>query len=284
MTTPAAGWYPDPAGSGRLRYWNGQAWTGHVSPPDPEPEPVVATPEPDPEPPTLTAPPVFAPVAAAPPVAPTQAPQAVGPGWQQPAVADRLGPDGQVLSGWWRRFFGYLIDAVLISIIAALVIGIYAAMTGGFGTLFNADAWSALLAKAEANPGYQPSQAEIEGLLGPGLLPLIGWVTVVSLFLNFLNGVVLVASSGQTVGDRVVGTRKVTAGRHIPGFGAAMLRWLIPVALSLLQVLPVIGIAALAVWVLDYLWPLWDQRRQALHDKAAQTYVERTALTGPVNR
>jgi hypothetical protein len=27
---PPAGFYPDPHGSGRLRYWNGQAWTEHL--------------------------------------------------------------------------------------------------------------------------------------------------------------------------------------------------------------------------------------------------------------
>jgi len=32
MTTPAAGWYPDPASPENVRWWDGAAWTQHVQP------------------------------------------------------------------------------------------------------------------------------------------------------------------------------------------------------------------------------------------------------------
>ena len=32
MTAPAAGWYPDPAGSGGQRWWNGSTWGEQVQP------------------------------------------------------------------------------------------------------------------------------------------------------------------------------------------------------------------------------------------------------------
>jgi hypothetical protein len=33
------GWYPDPAGSGMLRWWNGRQWTDHLEYPRPEIQP-----------------------------------------------------------------------------------------------------------------------------------------------------------------------------------------------------------------------------------------------------
>jgi RDD family len=45
--------------------------------------------------------------------------------------------------------------------------------------------------------------------------------------------------------------------------GAAFMRLLVRVALSFVPFLP----------MLDMLWPLWDERRQTLHDKAVNCYV-----------
>jgi Protein of unknown function (DUF2510) len=35
MAEASPGWYPDPGGSGNLRYWNGRKWTSETQPPDP---------------------------------------------------------------------------------------------------------------------------------------------------------------------------------------------------------------------------------------------------------
>ena len=44
-STPGPGWYPDPAGSGRLRWWDGTAWTVHFSAPPSYPGPPVTRPQ-----------------------------------------------------------------------------------------------------------------------------------------------------------------------------------------------------------------------------------------------
>jgi hypothetical protein len=44
--TVPAGWHPDPAGSGQLRWWDGVAWTVHLTEPQPIAPTVVRTPEP----------------------------------------------------------------------------------------------------------------------------------------------------------------------------------------------------------------------------------------------
>jgi uncharacterized protein YxjI len=45
--SPPPGWYPDPAGGGGSRWWNGQGWTEHVQPaPAPPPPPPAAPPPP----------------------------------------------------------------------------------------------------------------------------------------------------------------------------------------------------------------------------------------------
>jgi Protein of unknown function (DUF2510) len=48
VSAPAAGWYPDPAGSGGTRWWDGTSWTEHLqaaqAPPAPVAQPATVAP------------------------------------------------------------------------------------------------------------------------------------------------------------------------------------------------------------------------------------------------
>lgn len=59
VTTPAAGWHPDPTGQHESRYWDGSQWTEHVAGQGPQPPPVAAPP-PEPPPAPAAAPPAAA--------------------------------------------------------------------------------------------------------------------------------------------------------------------------------------------------------------------------------
>jgi uncharacterized RDD family membrane protein YckC len=58
-------------------------------------------------------------------------------------------------------------------------------------------------------------------------------------------------------------------------WGTVLLRWLVQNAGSIVGVVPVAGSAGSLFSLLDSLWPLWDDKNQALHDKAARTNVVR---------
>lgn len=69
---------------------------------------------------------------------------------------------------------------------------------------------------------------------------------------------------GQTPGQAVMGLKLVGVVSNSPiGGGQALVRWLVAWLLNLCCV----------GGILDYLWPLWDQRRQTLHDKAVGSIV-----------
>ena len=66
--------------------------------------------------------------------------------------------------------------------------------------------------------------------------------------------------------------------RERPGpmpWGTVLVRWLTQNLGGLAQLLPVVRLFSFVYTLLDDLWPLWDGKRQALHDKVARTNVVR---------
>ena len=100
------------------------------------------------------------------------------------------------------------------------------------------------------------------------IVPTLGVILVVlwvgAFFLGYwvlLEG----GESGQTFGKRAVGIRVRAEGGGRVGYGKALVRNLVARVIGLF---PFVGL-------IDVLWPLWDDKNQCLHDKAASTIVVR---------
>lgn len=82
-------------------------------------------------------------------------------------------------------------------------------------------------------------------------------------FVGLYNNVFLIAQRGYSIGQGVMRVMVVDANGNLLTTGTAFIRLLVRVAFALVPFLP----------LLDFLWPLWDMRRQTLHDKAVNSYV-----------
>jgi len=83
-------------------------------------------------------------------------------------------------------------------------------------------------------------------------------------YFSLLNG----GKRGQTLGKMVWDVRVRDAATGGPlGVPKAAVRYLAP---TLVFLIPILGFV---LWVADGLWPLWDRRRQAVHDKLAGSMV-----------
>jgi uncharacterized RDD family membrane protein YckC len=91
-------------------------------------------------------------------------------------------------------------------------------------------------------------------------------LVMAAVYYAILNG----SEMGQTFGKRAMGiqVRDAAGSGGTIGLQRAGLRY---VTVGLFRIVPFFGLFTL----LDGLWPLWDRRRQALHDKIAGSVVVR---------
>jgi uncharacterized RDD family membrane protein YckC len=96
------------------------------------------------------------------------------------------------------------------------------------------------------------------------------WLAMAAAYYAVLNG----SEMGQTFGKRAFGiqVRDATGEGGTIGVGRAGMRF---VTVGLYRIVLFFGLFTL----LDGLWPLWDPRRQALHDKIAGSVVVRVSQT-----
>lgn len=304
MSSQAAGWYDDPEDPAQQRYWDGNAWTDHRRPQQGTPpagfpqygqpaqhgqvyggQPPVQ-PQPQSEPRYGQRLPQY------------QQPQygqyagqqhQYGQPYPQPHYpqqpqgygyaghAAKVAPNGQPLSGWWRRVFAKIIDGIITSVIGLPLTGYFAVHYWRALESYFRDSMRAAEAGTPRTSLVLP--AEVYKWMIPAVL--------LSFLVSFLYEYLFLTKKGATPGKMALGI----AVRHIPAPGqfvpdpqavsgpppgiAVAKRYGFQIGLSVLGVIPLIGSFAGLAGLIDYLWPLWDTKHQALHDKVADTYVVR---------
>lgn len=244
MTQIPAGWFPDPAPptpgqAPLLRYWDGQQWTEHLHPSAPE--------------------------------ARTPAPYA-GP----------TTPDGAPLSGWWRRVAAQIIDGIAIGIVASVVtLPLQISVQDRMQRVLDRYQRS-----IDASNGATP---DLKAFLHD-YLDAAGPVFVWSLLISFAVFVVYEGGflrwKGATPGKMAlgIGVRLRDQPGRLP-WSSIVPRLLVKQGYTLVAVIALLQSGVLFVLVayaalllfslIDQSWPLWDSKRQAIHEKLARTNVVR---------
>jgi uncharacterized RDD family membrane protein YckC len=147
---------------------------------------------------------------------------------------------------WSSRVFGYLIDSVFVLV---AMCALYVVATLVFGSAMSM--------------GSLVGSSGLQGLGGLGCCCMLSLFPVASLAVGLYNKVYLVSQRGFSVGQGVMNLKVVDEQNHLLSQGAALLRLVAHAGLSFI---PFLGL-------IDLLWPLWDDRRQTLHDKAVGCFV-----------
>jgi uncharacterized RDD family membrane protein YckC len=158
-------------------------------------------------------------------------------GWQQPIGQAPQVFAGAELSGWWRRVGAYLLDSIFTAIVSWV----------GLGLLF--------------------AGSEAIGVI----LFLVGLVVA---FLYFpLTMMREGEHNGKSFGKQILGIRVARDDGQTVSFGWALLRQFVVIYL-LFQVVG--GFLFAIPWLIDVLWPLWDDQNRALHDMIVKSHVLKT--------
>ena len=187
-----------------------------------------------------------------------------------PAYSTALGvkttPDGVPLASYGQRVGAWFIDFV-IQLAITTVAGWY--WLSQFVTWYTS--WfTQIMNEAEAGGSPTFDQAQLSDQITGYVLP----ISLISFAVTIIYQVAFLTWRGATPGKMAVGISvrlRDTPGN--PTFLVALKRQTIYVGTSLLSLVPGIGASAVIIKILNLLWPLWDDKRQALHDKIAKTNV-----------
>lgn len=270
MTQPS-GWYDDPQDPAALRYWDGILWTGHSVP---KTSPTAAA--------STIGRPDAVPPAPPPGAGPTGPPTIPGPDYTRPPLAYGYGAapqqawthpgpttaDGVPLASWGQRLGARIVDNLLVGFVGGLLAAPWLSTMVAWYVDFVARA----VRDAEQGVSTSIDQGAINALVEQVAVP----VTLITVGVGVVYETFCLTRWGATLGKRAVGIAVRRVGRPGPlAVGEALRRQVIPQGGNLLGLVRLVGVMMFFLQVIDVLWPLWDPRRQALHDKMADTVVVR---------
>ena len=239
---------------GQERYWDGWQWSRNTRPTE------------------ITQAPGVYPYPTHVPPGSTPAGSAPGPGPSYPGYPPAAQPlsvastqaaytaDGVPLASWGWRFLAVVLDAIVVNLLNTVLTAPFGAVNREF------EAWSTRLLEALQSGNPLPPDQLLVGLPWGSFLAL----TTLQLGVIVAYHAVFLRWKAATPGKLACRMRVVPVdqGRHRGplGWTTISIRVLLRFVVS-----PLVWLFAL----LDALWPLWQPKRQALHDIAAKTQVVR---------
>jgi uncharacterized RDD family membrane protein YckC len=245
-----------------LRYWDGVVWTNHTAPRKsptasqstiglPQQRTAAQVPQTMPlpqggwqaqaPPQPVHYPPQYQPYA--------QSPSAAAWPATVPSTAD-----GVALASWGKRFLAWLLDGLLITVVANAVTPLLVSGYDATGDRFSRDLTLAL---------ENEDQAALREVL-TSFLGLQLQASLIGFLIASVYAIAFWTTTAQTPGKMAAGISVRHADRPGPlTLGTAIKR----------RVVALLALFIPFLSLVDGLWPLWDNRLQALHDKVAGTQV-----------
>ena len=274
MSQQPSGWYDDPSNADMLRYWDGVTWTNHTAP---KKSPTVVAEHHRPAAAERRAAGAGAADRTGAPTATTPMPQ--GSGWQSQSQAPQQSrprrattsrprptrsgcttsaprPTASRSRSWGKRFAAWLIDGIILGIASYLLI-----------RAFVPDYLTSIQRALDAAAAQDQTAMTrlINDIAGEAVKAgLVTWV------FSTLYCIAFWTTTAQTPGKMVLGISVRRADAPGPLDVVTALRRRL---LSAIQLVPFVSGIYFILFLLDGLWPLWDDKRQALHDKVASTQV-----------
>ncbi len=166
---------------------------------------------------------------------------------QQPYGAAPQGSPWGEYASWLSRVGAALLDGLfaMLLCVVPMVVGFYIAFK---------------------DTRIDEATDELTGGVDPLGIVVLALTGLLFFAFDIWNRGIRVGAKGQSLGKQVVGIRvaKVSDGQLL-GAGGGFLRWLMAFVLGLVS----------CVQLLDVLWPLWDDKKQTLHDKIVSSVAVR---------